>query len=45
LQFQLLDALVQLLRLAPKAHTPQLRQQQLQVFDLLFAGEQLFLLG
>jgi len=39
-QFQLLDLPLQLLRLAPELHSPQLAQQQLQMFNLALARNQ-----
>ena len=44
-QLQLLDLTVQLLRLTPELHPPQLGDQQLQVLDLVVARQQLFVLG
>jgi hypothetical protein len=40
LQLQLFDLPLQLLRLAPKLHAPQLGDEQLQMLDLTFAREQ-----
>ena len=41
-QLQLLDLTIQLLRLAPELHPPQLGDQQLQMLDLVVARKQLF---
>src|ERR1019366_4872893 len=44
-QLQLLDLSIQLLRLAPELHPPQLGDQQLQVLDLVVTRQQLLVLG
>ena len=43
-QLQLLDLTIQLLRLTPELHPPQLGDQQLQMLDLVVARQQLFVL-
>ncbi len=40
-QFQLLDLLAQFFRASPELHSPQLRDQQLQILDFAFVGIQL----
>ena len=44
-QLQLLDLTIQLLRLTPELHPPQLGDQQLQMLDLVVTRQQLFVLG
>ena len=39
-QFQLIDVLSQFLRTGPKLHPLQLQDQQLQIFDFVFVGNQ-----